>query len=144
MVRLAGSILEQNVAIDAHFCGACRGLARVIGLRRALRQNDVRTLIAASASRNSSLRVLLPPVDMPVQSSRLIQISGPLSARAQIGHVFERCRQMGEANARETCKIHYLLTLKNGMWAGQDILRQFAKKTKIESLRRWVFIDATL
>ena len=30
------------------------------------------------------------------------------------------------------------------MWAGQDILRQFAKKTKIESLRRWVFIDATL
>ena len=39
----------------------------------------------ASASRNSSLRVLLPPVDIPVQSSRLIQISGPSSARLKFG-----------------------------------------------------------
>src|ERR1700674_3423501 len=39
----------------------------------------------ASASRNSSFRVLLPPVDIPVQSSRLIQISGPSSARLKFG-----------------------------------------------------------
>src|SRR3984885_15147372 len=49
----------------------------------------VRTMSApwsrASASRNSSLRVLLPPVDIPVQSSRLIQISGPLSALLKFG-----------------------------------------------------------
>ncbi len=31
------------------------------------------------------MRVLLPPVDMPVQSSRLIQISGPLSALLKFG-----------------------------------------------------------
>jgi hypothetical protein len=39
---------------------------------------------------------------------------------------------MGEANARETGKIHYLLASKIGMGAGADILRQFGKKTKIE------------
>ena len=30
VVGLAGPIFEQNVAVDAHFCGACRGLARMI------------------------------------------------------------------------------------------------------------------
>ncbi len=30
VVRLAGSIFEQYVAIDAHFCGARRGLPRMI------------------------------------------------------------------------------------------------------------------
>jgi hypothetical protein len=29
-------------------------------------------------------------------------------------------------------------------WAGQDILRQFGKKTKIEGLRPGVFIEAPL
>jgi hypothetical protein len=51
---------------------------------------------------------------------------------------------MGEANARETGKIHYLLAFKNGKGAGQDILRQFGNKTKIGSLRPKAFIDATL
>jgi hypothetical protein len=51
---------------------------------------------------------------------------------------------MGEANARETGKIHDLLAFKNGMGAGQDILRQFGEKTKIEGLRPKAFIDATL
>src|ERR1700743_3160611 len=36
-------------------------------------------LATASAIRNSSLRVLLPPLDRPVQSSRLIQRRGPPS-----------------------------------------------------------------
>src|ERR1700719_2147266 len=36
MVGLAGSILEQDMAIDAHFRGARRGLPRVIRLRRSL------------------------------------------------------------------------------------------------------------
>jgi hypothetical protein len=38
-------------------------------------------IACASAIRNSSLRVLLPPVERPVQSSRLIQISGPPRSR---------------------------------------------------------------
>jgi hypothetical protein len=39
----------------------------------------------ACASRNSSFRVLLPPLDKPVQSSCLMQTSGPPSARVSRG-----------------------------------------------------------
>jgi uncharacterized membrane-anchored protein len=46
VICLTGAILEKNVAIDAHFRGACSGLARVIGLRRALCQHDVGTLVS--------------------------------------------------------------------------------------------------
>src|ERR1700744_4756223 len=42
-------------------------------------------LAAASAIRNSSLRVLLPPVARPVQSSRLIQRFGPPRSADRFG-----------------------------------------------------------
>ena len=84
-IGLASPILQQNVTAHSH-TGRERGcLPRMIGLSRAWAQHDIGALIARLRRRNSSFLVLLPPVDIPVQSSRLIQISGPLRWRVRLG-----------------------------------------------------------
>ena len=79
VICLAGAILEKNVAIDAHFRGASGGLARVIGLGRALCQHDVGTLISRfrhqvlefsrliAAGRHAGAIVALDPDFRPTQ-----------------------------------------------------------------------------
>ena len=58
-----------------------------------------------SANTNSSCRVLLPPKQRPVMSSRLIQISGPPSACDRRGAALQRRRQVRRAHARQRCRV---------------------------------------
>ena len=85
-------------------------------------------LATASPIRNSSLRVLLPPVDRPVQSSRLIHRRGPprcLDSRSigSSGRV-----QMRETKAGKAGKMHVgsLRRLKRDLAASGKARRQFA------------------
>jgi hypothetical protein len=117
MVGFAGPILEQDVAIDAHLRRACSGLSRVIGLRRTLSQDNVRVLLPrfgeqvlelprlVAAGRHAGAIVAFDPDLRPIERP------------AQIRQVFQGCRQVGETNSRETCKVHLLLTFKNGIGA---------------------------
>ena len=61
-----------------------RGLARMVGLRRALRHHDVGTLRLRLAHQELQLAGLVAAASTgPVQSSRLIQISGPAQMPGQ-------------------------------------------------------------
>ena len=92
VVRFAGAILEQDVAIDSHLRGAGSRLARVIGLRCALCQHDVGALISrfrqqvlefsslVAAGRHAGAIVTLDPEFRAIERA------------AQIGHLLERCR----------------------------------------------------
>jgi len=117
MVGLAGSILEQDMAIDAHFRGARRRLPRVIRLRRSLRQYDVGTLRPGLGEQEFELARF---VAAGGHSGAVVAFDPDfrsLERPAQVRQVFERRRQMGEANSRKSCKVHYLLTFKNGIGA---------------------------
>src|SRR5258708_34030274 len=76
---------EHQHAAHAVFGGGSGGLPAVVGLGGAVVMTVSASCARASAIRNSSLRVLLPPVARPVWSSRLIHRRGPPKASLRRG-----------------------------------------------------------
>jgi hypothetical protein len=89
----------------------------VIRLRRSLRQYDVGTLRPGLGEQEFELARF---VAAGGHSGAVVAFDPDfrsLERPAQVRQVFERRRQMGEANSRKSCKVHYLLTFKNGIGA---------------------------
>ena len=64
---------------------------------------------SASATRNSSLRVLLPPPARPSRSSRLMNSCGPPERRRQARHRLDGRETMGVAAAGKASEVHGVL-----------------------------------
>ena len=90
-VRPVDPALLHEHALQAELRGHRRDLAGVVGLHAADRDERVAPCASASATRYSSLRVLLPPNARPeLQSSRLAQIRGAAEVRRSAARAVHR------------------------------------------------------
>ncbi len=98
--------LEQRLALQAMFAGRRGGLTDVIRLHGAVGDQRVGALPQRVADQKFELPGLVAAGRETGAVVALDEEAGTAQQPGQVGHRLERCRQMGEADAREAGEMH--------------------------------------